>query len=148
MYYILSKIYGQLSRKKQFDINSSVCHSKCHCLALFENPKPSSSAAINTAKQFYGVCMDVAELNKKGSSELLKKIEEFGYWPAVHDSQWHQNNLANLLKNVSKSRFNNLLNMNLDFVFILFAQAKLSPTSIYQQKNNLHYFSLFFLLCN
>ena len=47
---------------------------------MFEEPELSSSKAINTMKHIYRACMDVENLNHVKSGELLKQVEEFGYW--------------------------------------------------------------------
>ena len=72
---------------------------------LYENPSKSMSMAINIAKQIYATCMNAT--NKHDNNTLLKKVEEFGRWPAVHGDDWNERefNLSNLLSKISKNRF-------------------------------------------
>ncbi|KAL3123466.1 hypothetical protein niasHT_004638 [Heterodera trifolii] len=73
---------------------------------LFDDPEPSSSNAINTLKQLYRGCMNVAGLSSRKSSELMAHVEKFGYWPIIHGKKWRPEkfDFTELLVNVGRSR--------------------------------------------
>ena len=52
--------------------------------------------------------------NRHDTSTLLKKVEEFGRWPAVHGVDWNEGefNLSSLLSKISKNRFLSFLYSN------------------------------------
>ncbi|KAI1699239.1 peptidase family m13 domain-containing protein [Ditylenchus destructor] len=78
---------------------------------LYEDSEVSTATSINTLKQIYKGCMDVDSLNAKNSTELLKKVAEFGYWPIIHgekghDGEWDANkfDLTQLMIDIGQSR--------------------------------------------
>ena len=77
-----------------------------HLTELFEDPQESSSRAINQLKALYRGCMDLEDLNARKSSELLGRVEQFGFWPIVHKARWRAANfdLTQLLVDVGRSR--------------------------------------------
>lgn len=46
------------------------------------------------------------DLNARKSSELLNRIEEYGFWPIIHRTKWHSDkfDLTKLLVDVGQSR--------------------------------------------
>ncbi|KAI1710050.1 peptidase family m13 domain-containing protein [Ditylenchus destructor] len=78
---------------------------------LYEDSEVSSAASINTLKQIYKGCMNVDDLNAKNSTELLKKVAEFGYWPIIHGEkgqggEWDANkfDLTQMMIDIGQSR--------------------------------------------
>lgn len=74
--------------------------------ALFESPEEPTSLAIKHLKSLYHGCMNVDDLNGRNSSELLSRIEKYGYWPIISPDKWKEENfdLTDLLVHVGRSR--------------------------------------------
>jgi predicted metalloendopeptidase len=56
--------------------------------ALYDDPSPSTSKAINKLKRFYSACMNTSLLNDVKTGELLRNLEKIGYWPIVHGQKF------------------------------------------------------------
>ncbi|PIO72526.1 peptidase family M13 [Teladorsagia circumcincta] len=55
----------------------------------FESPEIFPSKSMNALKSMYHKCMDKKELNRIGSTHLLRTIRSYGVWPMVDgDSKW------------------------------------------------------------
>lgn len=61
--------------------------------------------AINMMKKLYQSCIDVNKIDKEKTTFLLKKLEEFGYWPLLHGNKWKAENfnLTTVLAKISSS---------------------------------------------
>ncbi|KAL5020572.1 hypothetical protein ScPMuIL_003464 [Solemya velum] len=54
--------------------------------------KGQNSTAITKAKAYFGLCMDIDTIEKKGKEPLLKLVEQLGSWTVVSDDQWSPEN--------------------------------------------------------
>ncbi|CAD6192583.1 unnamed protein product [Caenorhabditis auriculariae] len=73
---------------------------------LYEEPSIPRSKSIGLVKQIYRACADIERHDSVGAREMLEKIKTFGFWPMVHNEEWHSRefDLTKLLINTINSR--------------------------------------------